>query len=366
MPYPKGKKLTDEHKRKIGASRKFHMLQISSPDVIKPSEIFPKKKKDTVRPITYSLNLKGLNNTDIIYIHAKLHKMFKDGNSEWTSDEMAGFHIQMSEEMKSRELKHIDIDELDKLQREPTEVQSLIFSKEKFTREEAVAWAKEHDFSSSKVDEKEETFRLRQREPSEFKEDSFRTIDLTEGVQAIIGNLKENNSGHDDEEFVKVSKVEANYRAAESAERQCGNCRFFEQAAPNRCLRVNGFIEADQVCDLWEGIEEPSEEENEEHDCGCGCGGECGGEENSSHPRCPPGMVFDSETGKCKKMNEQNSDHTEIKKPKERKLNGKFSLISRQIGPWKHLELKFENGDHSIVWIINTHTTDILLYCFFF
>ncbi len=75
---------------------------------------------------------------------------------------------------------------------EPTTVQTLIFSKEVFQSvEEAVAWAKEHDFKFDKVDEKENTFRLRQRDPDDFVEGSYKTIDLTEGVQAVIGRLKE-------------------------------------------------------------------------------------------------------------------------------------------------------------------------------
>jgi hypothetical protein len=75
---------------------------------------------------------------------------------------------------------------------EPTTVQTLIFSKDVFqSAEEAIAWAREHDFKFDKVDETETSYRLRQREPGEFQDESFRTIDLTEGVQAVIGRLKE-------------------------------------------------------------------------------------------------------------------------------------------------------------------------------
>jgi len=71
-------------------------------------------------------------------------------------------------------------------------VQTLIFSKDKFpTAESAKAWAKAHDFKSDKVDETEESWRLRQRDPGDFQEGSFRTITLTEGVKAVIGRLKE-------------------------------------------------------------------------------------------------------------------------------------------------------------------------------
>lgn len=73
-----------------------------------------------------------------------------------------------------------------------TVVQTLIFSKEKFkTAEEVLRWAGEHGFDHDKVDETGESFRLRQREPGDFTDGSFRTIELTKGVAAVIGRLKE-------------------------------------------------------------------------------------------------------------------------------------------------------------------------------
>ncbi len=68
-----------------------------------------------------------------------------------------------------------------------TVVQSLIMDKKTFeTRAEAITWAREHDFKANKVDETEDSWRLRQLEPSVCDEASFRTIDLTKGVQAVI------------------------------------------------------------------------------------------------------------------------------------------------------------------------------------
>ncbi len=78
------------------------------------------------------------------------------------------------------------------LEQQGTVVQTLIFSKEFFkAADEARRWAKEHGFGNEKVDETGESFRLRQREPGEFKDGSFRTIELTKGVAAVIGRLKE-------------------------------------------------------------------------------------------------------------------------------------------------------------------------------
>lgn len=73
---------------------------------------------------------------------------------------------------------------------EGTVVQSLIFSKDKFTVENSKDWALDHDFKADKVDETSDSIRLRQKDPNDFLEDSFRTIELTDGVKAVIGRLK--------------------------------------------------------------------------------------------------------------------------------------------------------------------------------
>jgi len=77
----------------------------------------------------------------------------------------------------------------------PTIVQTLILSKEQFpTAEDATQWASEHQFRADKVDETEDSWRLRQRDPSDFDPESLRTITLTEGVKAVVGHLKEGSA----------------------------------------------------------------------------------------------------------------------------------------------------------------------------
>ena len=79
-----------------------------------------------------------------------------------------------------------------------TTVQTLIFDKEQFpTGQSAAKWATDHDFRADKLDPTENTFRLRQRDPGDFKPngfgagEQFRTIRLQSGVQAVIGFLTE-------------------------------------------------------------------------------------------------------------------------------------------------------------------------------
>jgi hypothetical protein len=74
-------------------------------------------------------------------------------------------------------------------------LQSLIFPKEHWSRDEAVDWATSHDYSADKVDETEQSYRIRQREPAGFER--LRTICLMPGegdegcmLSAVGGPLK--------------------------------------------------------------------------------------------------------------------------------------------------------------------------------
>lgn len=78
-----------------------------------------------------------------------------------------------------------------KKQETTTTIQTLIFNKKKFKdAASAKSWAKSHDFKSGKVDETDTSFRLRQRETGSFTDGSFRTIELADGVKAVVGRLK--------------------------------------------------------------------------------------------------------------------------------------------------------------------------------
>ena len=71
-----------------------------------------------------------------------------------------------------------------------TVIQSLIFDKDYFTKSQAKRWAAQNEFVSTGVDTKENTYRLRQYDPSVFARGTFRTIKLSQGVQAVIGMPK--------------------------------------------------------------------------------------------------------------------------------------------------------------------------------
>jgi HK97 family phage portal protein len=77
------------------------------------------------------------------------------------------------------------------VKQQSTSVQSLIFAKKVFkAAESAQKWAKEHGFKFEKVDETENSWRLRQFEPAKCRQGSFRTISLARGVNAAICRKK--------------------------------------------------------------------------------------------------------------------------------------------------------------------------------
>lgn len=75
----------------------------------------------------------------------------------------------------------------ERAQKKGSKVQSLIFSKDVFKdAASAKSWAKGHDFRSDKVDETENSFRLRQFDPSKCDKETFGTISITKGVQGTV------------------------------------------------------------------------------------------------------------------------------------------------------------------------------------
>jgi hypothetical protein len=68
-----------------------------------------------------------------------------------------------------------------------TQVQTLIFDRDQFSRSEAIAWARRNAYRTDKVDTTANSFRIRQSSPGRFTRDSFRTISLSDRVKAVIG-----------------------------------------------------------------------------------------------------------------------------------------------------------------------------------
>jgi len=69
-------------------------------------------------------------------------------------------------------------------------IQSLIFSKNKFSESDAKRWAKSHGFKAPKTDITENSIRIRQFSPSKIKSGACRTIPLGSDVKAVLCDVK--------------------------------------------------------------------------------------------------------------------------------------------------------------------------------
>ena len=69
------------------------------------------------------------------------------------------------------------------------EVQSIIFKKQFFTKQQAIKWLQDHKFKKSfrgkLIEETYESFRMRQKDPSRYK--SFKTKIINEGISFVFG-----------------------------------------------------------------------------------------------------------------------------------------------------------------------------------
>lgn len=90
-------------------------------------------------------------------------------------------------ETAAKEAKGEEVKEWVARQAETTEVQTVICAKDTFeSAEEATQWVTDHDFKADKIDETADSYRFRQFSPDRCQIDSERTIDITEGVKAVI------------------------------------------------------------------------------------------------------------------------------------------------------------------------------------
>ncbi len=69
------------------------------------------------------------------------------------------------------------------------QIQSIIFFKSVWKKDEAIAWLKAHN-KKHDIDEKEHAYRARQKEPTLFDHHSFRIKEINAGMDFVIGKLK--------------------------------------------------------------------------------------------------------------------------------------------------------------------------------
>jgi len=101
-----------------------------------------------------------------------------------------------------------DSNEVGKLnEKQSTVVQTVILSKDRFkSKDAAITWIKNSKFKFHKVDEATGTYRFRQKEPSLFKQDSYRTKKLDEGISIVVA-IPKDISKHETSKFVAMANI---------------------------------------------------------------------------------------------------------------------------------------------------------------
>lgn len=70
------------------------------------------------------------------------------------------------------------------------------------------------------------------------------------GNLKIGGQLEVSSNKNPRKEDYRVSKQKVGYKRSDSADERCGKCWFFKH--PGHCRKVEGNINPDFVCDLFE------------------------------------------------------------------------------------------------------------------
>ena len=66
-----------------------------------------------------------------------------------------------------------------------SEIQSVLFNKDYFTKTQAKQWLRAHDFTIGRMDETKNLYRYRQTEPNKYR--NFRMKRNDDGIQFVIG-----------------------------------------------------------------------------------------------------------------------------------------------------------------------------------
>lgn len=103
----------------------------------------------------------------------------------------------LPEYVESVENEQEEIVNLDESEVSASEVQSLVFDKEIFDRQQAENWATSHGFIADKIDDTDFSYRIRQKPPEAFTR--FRSKEIANGVTAVIGFTTPEGGGDDDD-----------------------------------------------------------------------------------------------------------------------------------------------------------------------
>ncbi|MCW3134426.1 MAG: hypothetical protein N2V78_08890 [Methanophagales archaeon] len=133
-------------------------------------------------------NITEMDDKKLVGAHVEAHRAYaaleRFGSfGDWTKDEIISYHNKVVAEMKKRGMQHNS--PLGETVKESSDIQTLIFDKSKFSREQALAWAKSHGFKAETSRETENTWRVRQFPPEKCT-GSGGNKELADGVMAYI------------------------------------------------------------------------------------------------------------------------------------------------------------------------------------
>lgn len=131
------------------------------------------------------------------------------GSAKDWADKKVGTKFNFNKEKKELIYETIaNLDELNEVKKQDSmETQSIIFSKDNFTEAQVIKWAKDHDKKFSKVDETENSFRLRQAEPNLFRDGSFKNKDIGDGVTLVLAKLVKEKEESAEKQFSQIFKA---------------------------------------------------------------------------------------------------------------------------------------------------------------
>jgi len=139
-----------------------------------------------------------------------------------------------------------------------TVVQTLIFLKEYFEKEEALEWAKGHDYKADKVDENDDSYRIRQHPPEDFEESSLKTLEIDKGIKAVVGKLK--SELQEEEKMEKM--LEELLEAVKGLATQLGAVSDSIKSITDNNTTILSKLDAIEIIDE-RGMDEEEEEEKE-------------------------------------------------------------------------------------------------------
>ena len=195
----------------------------------------------------------------------------------------------------------------------------LEFKKDKYDEDEAKEWASTNDYRNDPVHETEDSYQIVQDNIKSFEEGSFKTVDLKDGVLAVVGIIKSTVK----EERIMEEKILEMIEEMKAIKTLLGSLDDNIKAINEKSETILGKLDMKEVEELEEEDEDEEEEESKEED-----DEEEDDEEDEDEE--------DEKKGESEEDDEDDEDEEDEKKEKRLeiiedslvKMNEKFEILS--------------------------------------